>query len=157
MRFDIIRSSKSYINSDEHYIVVFEGVVYLRVVGSEGDYIVMTATAGEDFNGVVAYGNLVELNEAALRASKAFGLIPAVKRDYHGREYVEVCRCEYLSDAYRAAEQVFSLLKKHSPERTKKEMVEVYSELSVDDSGGDVYLSDGLWLSSDGSVADRSR
>jgi hypothetical protein len=70
VEFDIKRSNKAYINSNEHYIVIRKGVVYLRIVGSEGNYVVMTATAGEDYNGVVACPNMVSLNEAALRTSK---------------------------------------------------------------------------------------
>lgn len=35
------------------------------------------------------------------------------------------------------------------------EMRELYGVLAVDDEGGDVYLSDGVWLTSDGSLHDR--
>lgn len=157
MEFDIKRSNKAYINSNEHYIITAHGVVYLRVVGSEGSYVVMTATAGEDFSGEMACSNLVALNEAALRTSKNFGLVPTVKRDYHGREYVELCRCEYISDAHRAAERLFELLEECSPDRSANELVEVYTSLANDDSGEDVYLSDGMWLSSDGSITDKGR
>ncbi len=157
MEFDIKRSNKAYINSNEHYIVIRKGVVYLRIVGSEGNYVVMTATAGEDYNGVVACPNMVSLNEAALRTSKTFGLRPTVKRDYHGREYVELCQCEYISDAYRASEKLFYLFKECCTDRTTNELVKVYSCLAIDDSGEDVYLSDGMWLSSDGSYSDRGR
>ncbi len=157
MEFDIKRSNKAYINSNEHYIIAAHGVVYLRVIGSEGRYVVMTATAGEDFNDEVACSHMLALNEAALRASKTFGLEPTIKRDYHDREYVEICRCEYLSDAHRAAERLFELLDECSPDRTANELVEVYTSLAIDDSGDDVYLSDGMWLSSDGSISDRGR
>lgn len=157
MEFDIKRSNKTYINSNEQYIITAHGVVYLRVIGSEGSYVVMTATAGEDFNEEVACSHMVALNEAALRTSKNFGLEPTVKRDYHDREYVEICRCEYLSDAYRAAERLFDLWEECSSDRTVNELVDVYSDLAIDDSGDDVYLSDGVWLSSDGSISDRGR
>lgn len=157
VEFDIKRSNKAYINSSEHYIITEGGVVYLRVVGSEGNYVVMTATAGEDFAGDMACPDMVALNEAALRTSKTFGLKPTVKRDYHGREYVEICRCEFISDAFRAAERLFELFEECSSDRTTNELVEVYANLAIDDSGEDVYLSDGMWLSSDGSISDRGR
>jgi len=157
LNFDIKRSNKAYINSSEHYIITAHGVVYLRVVGSEGGYVVMTATAGEDFNGESACTKMVALNEAALRASKTFGLEPAVKRDYHGREYVELCRCEFISDAHRAAERLFEFFEDSSTDRTSNELVEVYTSLAIDDSGDAVYLSDGMWLNSDGSISDRGR
>lgn len=157
VEFDIKRSNKAYINSSEHYIITQGGVVYLRVVGSEGNYVVMTATAGEDFAGDVACPDMVALNEAALRTSKTFGLKSTVKCDYHGREYVEICRCEFISDAFRAAERLFELFEECSSDRTTNELVEVYADLAIDDSGEDVYLSDGMWLSSDGSISDRGR
>ncbi len=37
------------------------------------------------------------------------------------------------------------------------DMKEIYSFLSHDDSYDDVYLSDGVWLSSDGKLYDRGR
>lgn len=37
------------------------------------------------------------------------------------------------------------------------EMREIYDALSVDDSRDDVYLSDGVWLSSDGSTSERGK
>ena len=157
MEFDIKRSAKAYINSSEHYIITAIGVVYMRIVGSEGNYVVMTATAGEDYCGDVACSNMVALNEAALRTSKEFGLEPTVKRDYHGREYVELCQCEYISDAFRAAEQLFKFFEECCSGRSTNELVEVYSSLAIDDSGADVYLSDGMWLSNDGSISDHGR
>lgn len=108
--FDIKRSGKAYINSDEHYIVTVQGTIYLRIVGSEGNYTVMTATAGEDNYGISSFSNMAELNEAASLVSSSLGLKPDVKIDVHGREYIRLCRCEYLSDAYRTAELLFSHL-----------------------------------------------
>lgn len=49
--FDIKKSKKAYIESAEHFVVVRDGVVYLRIVGEEGNYKIMTATAGEDYHG----------------------------------------------------------------------------------------------------------
>lgn len=34
-------------------------------------------------------------------------------------------------------------------------MIELYNDLSTGDLGGEVYLSDGVWLGSDGSLFDR--
>ena len=140
MEFDIKRSNKAYINSNEHYIVTGNGIVYLRIVGAEGNFVVMTATAGEDYNGEVACPSMASLNEAALRTSKAFGLEPRINRDFHDREYVELCRCEYISDAFRASVRLFDLLEKCRSDRTTNELVEAYLSLAIDDSGEDIYL-----------------
>ena len=41
--------------------------------------------------------------------------------------------------------------------RAGDEMRELYDALSTDNGEGEIYLSDGLWLSNDGSVHDRGR
>lgn len=51
--FDIRKSVKANFNQPEQFVVVQGGVVYLRIVGEDGSYTVMTATAGEDDNGLV--------------------------------------------------------------------------------------------------------
>ena len=157
MEFDIKRSNKSHINSDEHYIVTANGVVYLRVVGTEGNFVVMTATAGEDSKSEVSCPRMTALNAAALRTSISLDLDPTVKVDYHGREYVKLCRCEYISDVFRLSEVLFSEFKNYLLKRPRNELEEVYSSITIDDSGEDVYLSDGMWLSSDGSISDRGK
>ena len=155
--FDIRKSRKGHIDSPEHFIVVRDGIVYLRIVGEEGRYRVMTATAGEDDASALAFNNQVALNEAALRVSASLHISPVVKTDYHGREYVDVCGCEYLSDAYRAAEMLFQTLQDSLQARSEADMRSIYSDLAIDDSGDDVYLSDGMWLSSDGTIKDLGR
>lgn len=68
--FDIRRSSKAYIEAEEHYIVIHNGTVYLRVVGQEGAYAVMTATSGEDMAPGAAYSDQQALNDAARGVAK---------------------------------------------------------------------------------------
>ena len=108
--FDIRKSNKAYIDSREHFIVVRRGTVYLRIVGQEGKYVVMTATASEDDGSFSALQNQYGMNEAALRVSAQLDTPSSVKMDFHNRPYVEICTCEYLSDAYRAAIVFFANL-----------------------------------------------
>ncbi len=108
--FDIRKSSKAYIEAEEHYIVVHNGTVYLRVVGQEGAYVVMTATSGEDACPDAAFGDQQALNDAARGVAKLVHCLPELKYDYHNRPYVKICECEYLSDVYRAAASLFELL-----------------------------------------------
>ena len=108
--FDIRRSNKSYIESPEQYVVVLTGTVYLRIVGQEGSYTVMTATADEDSGDFRAFGDQRAMNEAAVRASTQLGLNPSRRADFHSRPFVEICECEFLSDAYRAAALFFAEL-----------------------------------------------
>jgi hypothetical protein len=47
--FDIRRSNKNGIDSQEHYVVTKGGIVFLRVIRDEQQqYYLVTATAGED-------------------------------------------------------------------------------------------------------------
>lgn len=109
-KFDIRRSSKSYIDSPEHYIVTHDGTVYLRIVGQEGSYRVMTATSGEDTGDFVAFGYQDLLNKAAIGVAKLIETNPAIRNDFHNRPYVQICECEFISDAYRAAALLFKKL-----------------------------------------------
>ena len=111
--FDICKSSKAYIEAPEHYIVVHNEVVYLRIVGQEGSYVVMTATSGEDEGTICAFVDQHALNEAALEVAKQIGCTPESKEDHHNRPYVKICECEFLSDAYRAAVFLFDMLAPH--------------------------------------------
>lgn len=111
--FDIRKSSKAYIEAPEHYIVVHNGTVYLRIVGQEGSYVVMTATSGEDVGTDSAFGDQHALNEAAREVAKQIHCIPESKYDHHNRPYVKICECEFLSDAYRAAANLFDKLAAH--------------------------------------------
>lgn len=108
--FDIRRSKKSYIESPEQFVVVLDQTVYLRIVGQEGTYTIMTATAGEDDGEFRAFNDQSVINAAAMRTSNRLELIPSMKADFHSRPFVEICKCEFLSDAYRAASIFFSEL-----------------------------------------------
>lgn len=108
--FDIRRSNKAYIDSPEHYIVVLKGIVYLRILGQEGSYRVVTATAAEDDGNFSAFQNQSELMSAAIRCSGTIGTANRLKLDFHNRAYVEICTCEFLSDAHRLASMLFQEL-----------------------------------------------
>jgi hypothetical protein len=45
----------------------------------------------------------------------------------------------------------------HAASSAGSEMRELYDALAPSDGGEDVYLSDGVWLTSDGSLHDRGR
>ncbi len=108
--FDIRKSSKAYIDAPEHYIVAHNGTVYLRIVGQEGSYVIMTATSGEDVGTDSACDDQQALNEAAIEVAKKIHCIPESKYDHHNRPYVKICECEFLSDAYRVAADLFDKL-----------------------------------------------
>jgi hypothetical protein len=155
--FDIKKSKKSYIQSNEHFIVVRNELVFLRIVGEEGRYHIITATADEDNLAIRAYPHQQALNDSALKTSERLGALPKIKYDYHNRPYIEIAQCEYISDAHRAAELFFEILPEFSENQLDNNLENLYQELSIDDSGDDLYLSDGVWLSSDGTLKDVGR
>ena len=108
--FDIKKSNKAYIDALEHYIVVHDGIVYLRIVGQEGDYSVMTATSGEDEGGISAYVNQEDLNSIAVVVAESIDCNSTLKYDFHNRPYINICQCEFISDAYRVAAAIFEKL-----------------------------------------------
>ena len=105
--FDIKKSSKSHIDADEQFIVVRDAVVYLRILGREGEYTILTATAAEDSGGIVAFNDLEILINAALRVADKLNIRREVKYDHDQRPYASLGKWEYLSDAFRVAEGLF--------------------------------------------------
>jgi len=164
-----IRSSrKSGINSKESYIVTRGWTSYLRILGSEPQYSLVTATASEDSGRITVCNDQVRLIAAAKKLGKELETNPSVETDWAGREYISICGIETdpeqnQDDFDREIEQLlsrfFELFDEYKDIETRPEndMVEIYHELAIDDFGGDVYLSDGVWLSSDGSLHDRGR
>lgn len=157
--FDIRRSNKHGIDSPEHFIVTKGNIVFLRVLGGEPDYNLVTATASEDTGQFHPYRDKKRLLEAALRTSARLGTQSSRTSDRKGREYIRICVFEFISDAYRVAEKFFDTLEEISVGSAQSlgEMRDMYEALAIDDSGADVYLSDGVWLGRDGTLDDRGR
>lgn len=128
----------------------------------------MTATASEDSGAIQVCPYQRRLIEAALRTCiELGGTQPKVETDWLGREYVKICTVSQESDESdelvksqlnAVIERFFFFYDNYeSPEvRGEDEMQHLYDALVVE-NGEDVYLSDGVWLSSDGSLHDRDR
>lgn len=111
--FDIKKSEKNHIESEDHFIAVLSGVVYLRIIGEEGNYKVMTATAGEDYPGVSSFGDQGTLIKAALEVASLLKTGSSIKYDFNNRAYALLCTCDYISDAYRATEMLLKILEEN--------------------------------------------
>lgn len=166
--FEIHTSNKVGLNSKESYIVTQGRTGFLRILGAEPEWSLMTATADEDHGRIQRCPDQLRLVEAALRLGTELETEPRVERDWQGREYVKIC--VITRDAGQAQDDLekkiedlfirfFEIYDECTDLRTRGEddMRELYDALSSDDDGGDVYLSDGVWLRSDGSLDDRSR
>lgn len=166
--FKILESDKIGLNSSESYIVVRGRTSFLRILGGDPQWELMTATASEDHGRVHVCPNQLRLVEAALRLGAEVDTQPAVESDWMGREYVKICgiRRESGQDDESFNRSIRKLLLRffviyddyRPPDvRSGDEMRELYKALAVDNHGADVYLSDGVWLSSNGTLRDRGR
>lgn len=116
--FDIRRSKKSHIDSELHFIVTNDDIVFLRILGNDFRYEIMTATADEDNGAFRSDNDQKRLIEAALitssnlfyKINENIGSYYSSHIDYHGREYIKICECEFISDAYRVAEEFFKII-----------------------------------------------
>lgn len=165
--FQIIRSKKTGLNAKDSYVIVRGRISFLRVLGDSLTWNVMTATASEDDGHIQVCTDRMRLVDAAMRFALENGGCPKLERDWMGREYVRFCTITWDGrDGDEFAMSMDSFIQRFFEKfdncvdvdkHNDREMRELYEALAVDDSGGDVYLSDGVWLSSDGSLRDRGR
>ena len=89
--FQIIKSSKVGLDSDEGYVLIRDKTSFLRVIGGEPMWELMTATASEDHGRIMVCGDQRRLIESALRLGAELNTEPKVDKDWRNREYVKVC------------------------------------------------------------------
>ena len=166
--FEILESSKVGLASPDSYVVTRSKTSFLRLLGKHPAWELMTATASEDRGSIRVCADQRRLIEAALRASTELGgTQPRVEKDWVGREYVKLCALSQepgesddlvKSQLNAIIARFFHFYDHHeSPtERGRDDMRFLYDALLVE-NGEDVYLSDGVWLGSDGSIHDRGR
>ncbi|MDR2332497.1 MAG: hypothetical protein LBE61_03325 [Burkholderiaceae bacterium] len=166
--FSVLESKKIGLESKESYVVVRCQTAFLRILGNEPKWKLMTATADEDHGLILVCADRRRLVEAALRLGLELNTRPTVENDWKGREYVLIAAITRESgesdEAFnkendrvlRRFFEIFDGLPKLS-ERTIVERQNLYEELAVGDHGEEIYLSDGVWLSNDGSLNDRGR
>lgn len=166
--FSVLKSDKVGLESKESYVVVRGRTAFLRILGAEPEWSLMTATADEDHGRIQVCADQRRLVEAALRLGAELGTAPTVERDWKDREYVKVCAIirslgesdeAFDRENDRALERFFEIFDGLSKlcDRSIIERRNLYQELALGDHGEDVYLSDGVWLSSDGALHDRGR
>lgn len=166
--FEVLQSKKNGLNSPESYIVVRDQTGFLRILGNDPQWELMTATASEDHGRIKVCPNRLGLVESALRLGTELETNPSIERDWAGREYVKICMIsqdknqddkEFNNELSAVLSKFFEIYDSYTDvrSRTREEMIGLYNELSADDLEGEVYLSDGVWLGRDGSLLDRKR
>lgn len=166
--FSVLESSKVGLESKEKYVVVRNQTAFLRILGAEPEWSLMTATANEDHGRILVCADQPRLMEAALRLGAELNTGPRVEKDWKRREYVKVCVITRDSgegeDAFdkennRALGRFFDIYDSlpRLNDRPIDERQNLYKDLALSDHGEDIYLSDGVWLSNDGLLHDRGR
>lgn len=166
--FQIYQSNKVGLNSKESYVVTRQETSFLRILGNEPNWQLMTATADEDNGHIKVCKELLRLTDTALRLGIELKTSPRVEKDWKNREYVKICiialnpdqdKVDFNKNLSVLFNRFFELYDKYQniESRGANEMQQLYSALAIDNQSGDVYLSDGVWLSSDGSTHDRGQ
>jgi hypothetical protein len=164
--FEILESEKTGLNATEGYVVVRGRTSFLRFLGAEPKWTLMTATASEDHGRIQVCSDRTRLVESACRLVLEDGGQPLVKRDHEGREYIEIGTItaepgdtdqELQAILNGVCRRFFAIFDECDGSGDAADLGELYESLATDDKGGDVYLSDGVWLSQDGSLHDRGR
>jgi len=166
--FCIQKSDKVGLDSEESYVVIRNSISFLRILGAEPNWIVITATASEDHGRIQVCPDRLRVVESALRLCAEHGGNPGVEKDWLGREYVKIGTItrkpgESEDDFQRENNALFRRFfdifdsYRRLESRGRDEMRELYSALALDDGSGSVYLSDDVWLSSDGSLHYKGR
>lgn len=165
-KFKIVKSNKAGLASEESLLVVRDRTSYLRILGQEPRWELMTATASEDDECVKVCSDRRQLIESAIRLCQALGLTAQETKDRVGRDYVKICRIVRERDdedlrevLVRTIESFFDLFDGAGEPVTGRavDMIDLYEAISTGGDGEDVYLSDGVWLSSAGSLHERGR
>lgn len=166
--FQIIESNKAGLESNESYVITRGATSFLRVLGSEPQWTLMTATASEDHDRIRVCADRRRLVASAFRLGVEIETDPVGKKDRAGREFVRICvinrepgqsQEDFESENAALFRRFFEIFDEYEDPDSGSgdEMRELYGAVATDDQDGDVYLSDGVWLSSDGSLHDRGR
>lgn len=163
----IEKSYKRGFGGQESYIVTRGRTSYLRIVGHEPTYSLMTATASEDDKSYFVCSNKVKLISSALQFSAKLGLTPLSDKDSSCRDFIHVCAINFVpGNQQEDVEQLYAILENFfliydtcdpTSHEAVRDMQEIYTAIAHDNSNEDIYLSDGVWLSVDGQLHDKGR
>ena len=165
--FEMRPSNKVGFKTKEKYIITRGNTVFFRIVGERPTYDVMTATAREDGGLFFPCSDKKLVIASAMQLGRELGTKPTICRDSSNREYIyvfsiEINPNENEKEIYETLDRVFSrffdiydsdLIFSEKVD----EMTAIYKDMAINDSGEEIYLCDGVWLSSDGSLHDRGR
>jgi len=116
----------------------------------------MTATASEDTGEFRAYEDQGSLIGATAQVLGDREMEFVTKNDHAGRPYIETSVYPDSEDLRHLASTILDRMGfEDISVLAIREMKAIYEEFAIDDSGEDTYLSDGMWMTSDGRLIEK--
>jgi len=150
-----ISHSEKLQTQEEQYIIFADKFVFFRIIKQGDDFKVMTATASENSQPLCAYEKLDLLISTTISIFGGAKRSYQSKRDRNNIRYVEFLGFREVTEIEVLAKKVIEKLGFDPVNVAMMEMKELYDNFAIDDSGEDVYLSDGMWLSADGKLTEK--
>lgn len=151
-----IQKSNKLSLQQEEYRICSEPYVFYRLISDSSGVRLMTATASEDTGEYRAYedqGALIS-STAQVLADREMEFV--TKRDHAERPYIETSVYPDSEDLLHIASTILDRIGfEDISVLALREMKAIYNEFAIDDSGEDTYLSDGMWMTSDGRLIEK--
>lgn len=151
-----IKASNKLSLEQEEYVIFSKPYVFYRIIRDSKGVRIMTATASDSAKSYRFFEDQKSLNNATIKVFGDFGIEFFTKEDYAKRPYIEALvfldKNYLLHIATTALEQIGF---KDVCVLSLQEMKAIHDEFAVDEGCGDVYLSDGMWVTSDGRLIER--
>ena len=149
----IVQNSTKLSTQSNQYIICSESFVFFRVVLENDGFKFMTATASEDAGNFKAYDSQDRLIYSTIATLNDLDWEYLQKQDHTERRYIEARGLSAVADIETIAVRVLDTLDfKDIAVLARQEMRDIYDEFSINDSGEDVYLSDGMSISKNGDL-----
>lgn len=143
-------------SEQEEYRICAKPYVFYRIILDRTGARLMTATAHEDSGEYKAFEDQEALLAATAQILGDYEMGFLRKKDHAGRPYLET---RVSPDAQHLIHVATTALDQMNFEDVLvlalREMKALHEEFAIDDGGGDVYLSDGMWVTADGRVVER--
>lgn len=151
-----IEPSNKLSSDQEEYRICSKPYVFYRIIVDRNGARLMTATASEDVGPYRAYEDQNSLIAATAKVFGDFEMAIAIKVDHSARPYIET---QVALDPSHLNHIATTALHRMGFEDIEvlalKELLELHNEFAVDDSGGDTYLGDGMWITVDGRLVEK--
>ena len=151
-----IEPSKKLSSEQEEYRICSKPYIFYRMIVDQNGVRLMTATASEDTGEYRVYEDQKSLIAATSKIFVDFGMEFTTKEDHAGRPYVETTANSDKEHLHHIATTALDRIGfKDVSVLALQEMKALYDEFSISDSGEDTYLSDGMWITSDGRMVEK--